>query len=93
MHHAVVIAPSITEKNTVIREDNKYAFKVAKDATKSEIRVAVEALFDVKVEKVNTLNVKGKMKRMGKFAGKRADWKKAVIKLAEGHTISQFGEI
>ncbi len=92
-HHSVVIAPSITEKNTVIREDNKYAFKVAVDANKIQIREAVEALFDVKVLSVNTLNVKGKKKRMGRFAGKRADWKKAVVKIAEGQTIPQFGEI
>lgn len=92
-HHAVIIAPSITEKNTVIREDNKYAFKVKKEATKIEIREAVEALFAVNVESVNTINVKGKKKRMGRFVGKRADWKKAVVKIAEGQSISQFGEI
>ncbi len=92
-HHSIVIAPYMTEKTTVAREENKYAFKVAKNATKIDIKEAVEALFAVKVEAVNTVNVKGKKKRMGRFLGKRSDWKKAVVKVAEGQTIAQLGEI
>ena len=93
IHHSIIRKPSLTEKTTVLREDNKYVFQVDKDATKTEIKEAVEALFDVKVVAVNTMNVNGKKKRMGKFIGKRADWKKAIVKLAEGQSIDQFGEM
>lgn len=94
IHHSIIRSPSITEKSTELRySENKYVFKVAKSATKTQIKEAVIALFDVKVESVNTLVVKGKKKRMGRFVGKRADWKKAIVKLAEGQKIDEFGEI
>ena len=92
IHHTIVRAPSVTEKSTLLRSENKYVFKVDPSATKLEIRAAIEALFDVKVVSVNTLNVKGKKKRMGRFVGKRSDWKKALVKLADGDKIDLFGE-
>lgn len=93
-YHAIIVSPSITEKNTSLRsEQNKYVFEVAGSSTKTEIRKAVEELFNVKVESVNTMVVKGKKKRMGKHTGYRADWKKAIVKLGEGQTIEKFGEV
>ncbi len=93
IHHSILRAPSVTEKNTIARYEDKYTFKVAKSATKVEIREAVEAIFDVKVVSVNTMNVNGKKKRQGRFIGKRADWKKAIVQLEAGQKIEQFGEI
>ncbi len=94
IHHSIVRAPSITEKSTELRySENKYVFKVAKTANKTQIKEAIQALFDVKIESINTLVVKGKKKRMGRFIGKRSDWKKAIVKLAEGQKIDAFGEI
>ena len=69
---------------------NKYTFKVAKNANKVEIAQAVETLFGVKVAKVNTISVKGKMKRMGRYAGFRPEWKKAIVTLAEGEKTIEF---
>jgi large subunit ribosomal protein L23 len=86
-HYDVIRAPVITEKSTLLSEQNKVVFKVAIDATKPEIKDAVEALFKVKVEAVNTLRVKGKTKRFRGIAGRRADMKKAVVTLAEGQAI------
>ncbi len=78
----IIIRPLVTEKSTDLQaEDKKYTFEVAKSANKVEIANAVEELFDVKVEKVATMNMKGKVKRMGRFEGKRKDWKKAIVKL------------
>lgn len=71
-------------------KDNKYTFQVAMGANKTEIRQAVEAIFNVKVVNVNTIRVLGKTKRMGRFEGKRSDYKKAIVKLAEGNTIPLF---
>ena len=79
----VIIKPWITEKSTEEMEDNKYAFVVDKRANKAQIKQAVKELFDVKVEKVRTMNVKGKTKRMGRFEGRTPNWKKAIVKLAE----------
>lgn len=93
IHHSIIRKPLLTEKTTELREENKYVFQVDKDATKDEIKEAVEAVFDVKVVSVNTMNVNGKKKRMGRFIGKRADWKKAIVKLADGQVIDQFGEM
>lgn len=94
VHHQVLRSPLITEKNTSLRAtQNKYVFEVAKKATKVQIRNAVEKIFDVKVEKVTTSIVKGKKKRMGRFSGYQPDIKKAFVKLAEGSTINQFGEV
>jgi len=83
----VIVAPVITEKATVLTEQNKVVFKVAKTATKPQIKQAVEKLFDVKVESVNTLVRKGKTKRFRGTLGQQSDVKKAVVTLAEGHTI------
>ena len=69
---------------------NKHPFQVPLDANKVEIRQAVEAVFGVKVVNVNTIRVMGKTKRMGKYVGKRSDYKKAIVKLAEGNTIPLF---
>ena len=93
-YHAIIRYPSITEKNTTLRTgQNKYVFEVAPDATKPQIKKAVEKLFNVSVLSVNTIVVKGKKKRMGKSAGYRSDWKKAIVKLMTGQTIAKFGEV
>lgn len=86
-HFDVVVKPIITEKTTLIAEYNQVVFEVARTATKPEIKAAVEALFDVKVESVNTLVSKGKTKRWRGKPYRRSDAKKAVVTLAEGQTI------
>ena len=86
-HYDVVLAPHITEKSTLASENNAVVFKVANDATKPQIKEAVEALFDVKVKGVNTLVQKGKTKRWKGKPYKRSDMKKAVVTLAEGQSI------
>ena len=86
-HYDTVLAPVITEKATLLSEQNKVVFQVAADASKDEIAAAVEALFKVNVTKVNTLNVKGKTKRFRGIKGRRADVKKAVVTLADGQSI------
>ena len=88
----IIIKPVITEQSMADVADKKYVFQVAIDANKTEIKAAVEAIFDVKVAKVNTLIVGGKVKRTGAYpAGKRADYKKAVITLtADSKTIEFF---
>jgi large subunit ribosomal protein L23 len=83
----VILSPHITEKSTVLSEQNKVVFKVALDASKDEVASAVEALFSVKVEKVNTLITKGKTKRFKGIKGRRVDVKKAIVTLAEGQSI------
>ena len=91
----VIIRPVITERSYDVMENNVYTFEVAKDSNKIEIAKAVEAIFDVKVVKVNTLNVKAKPKSMrtrkGIFDGATRTWKKAMVTLAEGETIEVFG--
>lgn len=86
-HYDVILAPHITEKSTLASENNAVVFKVANDATKPQIKEAVEALFDVKVTGVNTLVAKGKTKRWKGKPYKRSDMKKAVVTLAEGDSI------
>ncbi|NJM49846.1 MAG: 50S ribosomal protein L23 [Sphingomonadales bacterium] len=86
-HYDVIVAPHITEKATLLSENNAVVFKVAKTATKPEIKAAVEALFGVKVTGVNTLVQKGKVKRWKGSPYKRSDVKKAVVTLAEGQMI------
>ncbi len=86
----IILKPIITEKTAQMMQDNKYTFKVALGANKVEIRQAIEQIFKVKVLDVNTMRVLGKMKRMGKNMGKRPDYKKAIVKLAEGQTIGFF---
>ena len=86
-HYDVILAPVITEKATVLSEQNKVVFQVAKDARKDEIAAAVEELFKVQVLKVNTLITKGKTKRFRGRKGRRSDVKKAIVTLAEGQSI------
>jgi len=86
-HYDVIRTPAITEKSTLVSENNQVVFNVAKDASKPEIKAAVEALFGVKVKAVNTLVRKGKVKRFKTTIGKQQDVKKAVVTLAEGQSI------
>lgn len=84
----VLLEHHVTEKATLLRADsNQYVFKVAKNANKSQIKDAVEKMLDVKVESVRVLNNKGKVKRFGYRFGRRKDWKKAYVRVAEGETI------
>ena len=90
--HRIILAPVISEKSTRAAEKhNQAVFKVLGDAKKPEIKIAVETLFKVKVDDVQTLNVKGKTKRFGQFQGRRSDWKKAYVTLAEGQEIDFLG--
>ena len=75
----IILAPVVTEKSSSEVQDGKYTFKVNKKATKIDIKMAVEKLFDVKVLNVNTISVKGKEKRVGRNVGKTSDWKKAIV--------------
>ena len=86
-HYDVIVAPVVTEKATLASESNKVVFRVAKKATKPQIKAAVEGLFDVKVTSVNTLVRKGKVKAFRGVRGQQSDVKKAVVTLAEGHKI------
>lgn len=86
-HYDVILAPVITEKATRTSEYNQVTFKVPLDATKPQIKAAVEALFKVKVKAVNTLRAKGKTKMFRGEPGRRSDWKKAMVTLADGHKI------
>ena len=83
----VVLGPIITEKATELSEHNQFVFKVTKDATKPEIRAAIESLFGVKVTGVNTIKIKGKVKRFRGRLGRRSDVKKAIVTLAEGQSL------
>jgi large subunit ribosomal protein L23 len=85
--YQIVVAPVITEKATILNETGQVTFKVTLDATKPEIRAAVEGLFGVNVTAVNTVVVKGKSKRFRGRPGQRSDWKKAIVSLAEGQSI------
>jgi len=90
-YRAIILEPLFSEKSMLAKEKNNvFAFKVAKNANKIQIKEAVEKLFDVTVEKVNSVVVKGKYRREGRFIGKRPDWKKAYVKLAENQTIEAF---
>ena len=91
-HYDLIIAPVITEKATIASERNQVMFKVAKHATKPQIKEAVEKLFDVKVESVNTLVQRGKVKRIGRHEHKRPNWKKAIVTLSPGSDIQFFDE-
>ena len=86
----VLIRPIITEKTTLLMQENKYTFQVPLNANKVEIRKAVESIFNVKVEKVATIRVLGKTKRMGRTMGKRSDYKRAIVTLKAGETIELF---
>ncbi len=88
----ILKSPHVSEKATVVAErDNQIVFKVAVDATKLEIKRAVESLFEVEVDSVRTLNVKGKTKRHGQQQGRRVNWKKAYVSLKEGQDIDFLG--
>lgn len=88
--HDIIIRPIITEKSSSLMELNKYTFEVHKSANKIQIRKAVEEVFKVKVLSVNTMNVKGKPKRMGMNRGYTRSWKKAIVALPEGQRIEFF---
>ena len=89
-NHDIIIKPIVSEKIMDQLADRKYTFKVAIGANKIQIKKAVEEIFGVSVEKVTTLRVLGKVKRMGATSGKRADWKKAIVKLTENSKTIEF---
>lgn len=90
-HYRIVRKPRVTEKGLkMVERHHAYPFEVALDANKVEIRKAVEAIFNVKVRKVRTQTYMGKLKRMGRWYGRRPTWKKAIVQLAEGHAIEDF---
>lgn len=86
----ILIRPIVTEKSTALMEQGKYTFRVPLAATKIQIRQAVEQIFKVKVQAVNTMRYEGKLKRMGRTQGRRSDWKKAVVTLKTGEAIELF---
>jgi len=90
----IIRRPLVTEKSTMLRESgaNVIAFEVDPNANKIEVKRAVEELFKVKVDEVRLFNVRGKMKKMGRFAGKRRDWRKAYVRLKEGEKAPDFIE-
>ena len=89
--YEVVPRPLLTAKGTRLKEEaNQYLFRVAPTATKIEIKQAIEQLFKVKVAEVRTLRMQGKVKRMGRFAGRRPDWKKAIVTLKAGQSIELY---
>ena len=91
----IIIAPVVSERSMELTDENKYVFKVDRKANKSEIKEAVEAIFEnVKVKKVNTINMKGKSTRYGMITGKKSDWKKAIVTLTDdSKEIELFGEL
>ena len=90
--YQVLLSPRVTEKTTKVGEDsNQYVFEVVTDASKSEVKGAVELLFDVSVESVRIVNVKGKTKSFRARPGKRSDWKKAYVRVQEGQVIDFLG--
>ena len=91
--YEVIRTPLVSEKSTYVSQFNYYVFKVSKKSTKPQIKQAVEKLFDVKVLSVNTLNQNGKIKKFRNITGKRPDFKKAFVKLAEGNTIDTTVEV
>ena len=86
----ILIRPIVTEKSTALMEQGKYTFRVPLAATKIQIRQAVEQIFKVKVQAVNTMRYEGKLKRMGRTQRRRSDWKKAVVTLKPGEAIELF---
>ncbi|HHC74680.1 MAG TPA: 50S ribosomal protein L23 [Thiothrix sp.] len=90
--YQVLLGPRVSEKSVALSEAGQYVFKVATDATKAEIKTAVESLLEVDVVNVRTLNVKGKKKNFGRRQGKRKDWKKAYVRLAEGQSLENVVE-
>ena len=89
--HWILVQPLLTEKITGLREkNNTVGFVVHPEANRVQVKQAVESLLKVKVEKVNLMNVRGKMKRLGRFAGRRSDWKKAFVTLQEGEKLEMY---
>ena len=86
----ILIRPVVSEKSTDLLQDNKYTFLIPIKANKVQVRQAVEQIFKVKVQSVNTIRMIGKTKRMGKFVGKRSDYKKAIVTLVPGNQIEIF---
>lgn len=86
----IIIRPAFTEKTTEMAEDNKYAFRVKRDATKHQIKSAVQTIFGIDVVKVNTMIVPSRPKRVGLSRGRRSPWKKAIITVAAGQTIDLY---
>ncbi|GAB2567652.1 50S ribosomal protein L23 [Microlunatus antarcticus] len=89
-HRDILLAPVVSEKSYALLDENKYTFLVAPDANKTEIKIAVESVFDVKVTGVNTLNRQGKKRRTRSGTGKRADTKRAIVSVADGQRIDIF---
>ena len=89
----LILKPIVTEKATLLLEDNKYVFDVLPTATKPKIKEAIESLFDVKVVKVNTLNLPRKKRRVGRFIGYKPQYKRAIVTLQEGDAIELFPEV
>jgi large subunit ribosomal protein L23 len=88
--HEIIVRPLITEKNTNLMVYNKYSFEVLRDASKPEIKRAIETIFNVAVTKIHTMNVRGKLKRRGREQGYTREWKKAIVTLAPGERIEIF---
>ena len=89
--HWILVQPLLTEKITGLREkSNTVGFVVHPEANRVQVKQAVESLLKVKVEKVNLMNVRGKMRRLGRFAGRRSDWKKAFVTLKEGEKLEMY---
>jgi len=89
--HTMLLRPLLTEKMTDLRESsNQVGFLVRADANRVQIKQAVESLLKVKVERVNVMTVKGKLKRLGRFAGRRSDWKKAIVTLKKGEKLEIY---
>lgn len=86
----IIVKPIVTEKSVALMEKNKYTFKVSMSANKIEIKNAIQEIFKVKVVDVATMRVHGKKKRMGRTEGRTSDWKKAIVKLADGDQIEVF---
>ena len=86
----VIIQPIVTEKSSNLMAQDKYVFEVAEGASKVQIKQAIEAIFKVQVKKVNTVKVQGKSRRMGRFTGKTASWRKAIVTLEPGQKIKLF---
>ena len=90
----IIYQAIISEKGTVLRdESNRYVLKVHPQANKIEIKKAIESTFSVKVLDIKTINIKGKAKRLGRFAGRRSNWKKAIVRLKEGDSIDIFESV
>jgi large subunit ribosomal protein L23 len=89
----LIVKPIVSEKATILLEENKYVFDVVLKATKTDIRAAIESLFEVKVVKVNTSRPPRKKKRVGRFMGFKTQYKRAIVTLAEGDTITLFPEV